>query len=62
MLKVEEVAGVLRVSRRSVYRLLTEGFQDDRVHAVRIGHLLRVERSELERYVRGKGASQGTLR
>lgn len=61
MLKVDEVAEVLRISRRSAYRLITEGFQADRLHAVRIGHLLRVERSELERYLTGKAEAQGTL-
>jgi excisionase family DNA binding protein len=61
VLTVEEVAKVLRVSKRSVYRLLSEGEQGDRIRAIRIGRLLRVERAELERYLSGQGAAQRTF-
>jgi excisionase family DNA binding protein len=61
LLTVEEVAQVLRVSKRSAYRLLSEEPAANRIRAIRIGRLLRVERSELERYLTGGSVAQGTF-
>ncbi len=61
LLTIEEVARVLRVSKRSAYRLVSEEPAADKIRAIRVGRLLRVEKSELERYVTGRSESQGTF-
>ena len=48
-LTVEEVAGLLRVSTRTVQRLLAEG----QLPGVRVGRQWRIPRAELLAYLRG---------
>jgi excisionase family DNA binding protein len=47
LLTVAEVAGVMRVSNMTVYRMIKGG----EIAAVRIGHNYRIRESELERYL-----------
>lgn len=61
LLTIEEVAEVLRVSKRSAYRLVTETGGPEKMRAIRIGRLLRVERTELERYLSGRIEVQRTF-
>jgi excisionase family DNA binding protein len=48
LLRVDEAAARLSVSRASLYRLLTSG----RLRAVRVGRATRIPARELERFVR----------
>ena len=47
LLTVAEVAGVMRVSNMTVYRMIKGG----EIAAVRVGHNYRIRESELERYL-----------
>jgi excisionase family DNA binding protein len=49
MLSVKEVAGQLRVSKMTVYRLIDGG----ELLGYRIGRSLRVKDTDLERYING---------
>lgn len=48
LLTVEEVAQALRLSKMTVYRLLHTGAMTHK----RVGHSYRVEKGELERYLK----------
>jgi excisionase family DNA binding protein len=48
LLRVDEAAARLSVSRASLYRLLSSG----RLRAVRVGRATRIPARELERFVR----------
>ncbi|HTK64228.1 MAG TPA: helix-turn-helix domain-containing protein [Pseudonocardia sp.] len=47
LLNINEVAGMLRVSKMTVYRFIRDG----RLSAVRIGNSLRVYRTDLNQYL-----------
>lgn len=47
LLKPDEMADVLKISRAKAYTMLRRG----EIPAVRIGSLVRVRRSDLERYI-----------
>ena len=47
LLRARDVAGELSISRALAYRLLRTG----KIPVVRIGHAVRVKRSDLEEYV-----------
>ena len=47
LLRPDEAAAALRVSRRTVYRLIADGF----LHAVRVGTQLRITREALLDYL-----------
>lgn len=47
-LKVSEVAARLSISRMTVYRLVEDGS----IPAIRIGHMFRIKKSDLNRYIR----------
>jgi excisionase family DNA binding protein len=51
---VEEVAKTLKVSEQVVRRWLRSG----RLKGVRIGHLWRVRKSDLEKFLEGGGAHE----
>lgn len=47
LMKVEEVADLLSLSRSKVYELIGEG----RLQTVKIGRSLRIENTEVERFI-----------
>ena len=49
---VDEARSVLRVSKTLLYEMV----RSEQLHALRIGRLIRIRRSELERLVRGEDA------
>jgi excisionase family DNA binding protein len=51
MMTPREAAGFLRISLRTLYRLLHE----DDIRGVKVGGQWRIPRNELESYVRRKG-------
>jgi excisionase family DNA binding protein len=50
LLTVAEVAGLMRVSTMTVYRLIKGGD----LPAVRVGHNYRIREGEVERYLAGR--------
>ncbi|MFN2595513.1 MAG: helix-turn-helix domain-containing protein [Actinomycetota bacterium] len=53
LLTVGEVAGVMRVSNMTVYRLIKGG----QLGAIRVGKNYRIRRSDLERYLDERATS-----
>ncbi len=47
MLSVQEVAKMLNVSKQSIYRLI----EDKRLPAYRIGNILRIKKSDVEKFL-----------
>jgi excisionase family DNA binding protein len=58
LLRVDEAAAALGVSRASMYRLLAAG----RLRAVRVGRSTRIPAAELERFVAGLQQEQEDVR
>ena len=54
VLKIPEVAAVLRASESGVRALIREG----RIGSVRLGRMIRVPRHELARFLAGNGSSR----
>jgi len=50
----EEVANLIKVSRKTIYNWIQEG----RLKAVKIGHFWRISESELNRLLKGDEQSQ----
>lgn len=48
LLTVNEVAKLLRVSNMTIYRLVKSGS----MNAVRVGHSYRIDKSDIERYLK----------
>lgn len=57
LLKPADVADILQVSRAMAYKLL----QQDEIPTVRIGTLVRVRRTDLEKYIHEKGKQNPSL-
>ncbi len=55
LLSVDETATILRVSRATTYRLINHG----ELHAVRVGAQLRIDPTELHRYLYGRDRDVG---
>ncbi len=55
LLKVEEVAGILKVSKTYAYQLIKSGALRSR----RIGRLLRVSSQDLGRFIEGRPRKAG---
>jgi putative molybdopterin biosynthesis protein len=53
LLKPDEMADVLKISRAKAYTMLRRG----ELPTVRIGSLVRVRRSDLERYIHERGTT-----
>jgi len=53
LLKPDEMADVLKISRAKAYTMLRR----DELPTVRIGRLVRVRRSDLERYIHDREAT-----
>ncbi len=53
LLTVGEVAGVMRVSNMTVYRLIKSG----QLPAIRVGKNYRIRRSDIERYLRDRAVN-----
>jgi len=51
LLKAEDVATILNVSRSFAYQLMQTG----QLHTVRLGHAVRVHPTELERFISQNG-------
>ena len=58
LLKSDEVAEILQVSRAKAYSLLQRG----EIPRIRIGSLVRVRREDLERYIRSKAEQENSVR
>ena len=50
MFTIQEVADMFHVTRKTVYNWITAG----RIRVIRVGGVLRVERSEVDRIKRGE--------
>ena len=59
LLKVEEVADLLRTSRKAIYDMAERGKLPG---AVRIGRRLLVRRTDLVAFITGRGSSTGDRR
>lgn len=58
LLTVGEVAGIMRVSNMTIYRLIKSG----QLAAIRVGKNYRVRRSDIERYLNDRAVhSEETL-
>ena len=57
LLKSDEVAEILQVSRAKAYSLLQRG----EIPRIRIGSLVRVRRQDLERYIRSKAEQENSM-
>lgn len=57
LLKSEEVAEILQVSRAHAYMLMKRG----EIPTVRIGKVVRVRREDLERYIHEKVQQKNTI-
>ena len=55
LLRVDEAAAILKVSSKTVRRLLAQGD----LKAVRVGRLVRIPSSEIDRLIAGGDASGG---
>ena len=50
-LRIEEVAEILQVDKRTIYRLLNEIDEKKRLTGVRVGGQLRISRTHLNEYM-----------
>lgn len=55
VLTIEECAALLKVSTRTVYKLVSDAPQPDRIPARKVGRAWRIWREEVERFLRHTG-------
>ena len=58
LLTVSEVAGLMRVSNMTVYRLIKSG----QLAAIRVGKNYRLRRRDIERYLSARAVGTGEVR